>query len=152
MTFSQIISRNSSTGSSATDGRISHARSLIGMSCLHTWFCKCKWGRVRRERGKGQWRTSLRVEEVRVIRRPLNFLPICTRHHCFGFVFTQLWRALGCFFITAWVRAIVHMSRHHWPMNWETRPLASYGNWTTLNMIFSVWLYLVLLPPYHVQH
>jgi hypothetical protein len=23
---------------------------------------------------------------------------------------------------------------------------------TTLNMIFSVWLYLVLLPPYHVQH
>jgi hypothetical protein len=23
---------------------------------------------------------------------------------------------------------------------------------TTLNMIFSVWLYLVLIPPYHVQH
>ena len=22
----------------------------------------------------------------------------------------------------------------------------------TLNMIFSAWLYLVLLPPYHVQH
>jgi hypothetical protein len=29
-------------------------------------------------------------------------------------------------------------------------PTASY-RWTTLNMIFSVWLYLVLLPPYHVQ-
>jgi hypothetical protein len=145
MTFSQIISRNS-TGSSATDGLISHARSLIGMSCLHTWFCKCKWGRDRRERGKGQWRTSLRVEEVRVIGRPLNFLPICTRHHCFGLVLFRFYTTLGSFgvfFVTAWVRAIVHTSRHHWPMNWETRPLSSYGNWTTLNMVFSVWLYLV---------